>query len=139
MEQRQDSIETEVRTLAATVARVETNQTHAEELNKLRFESQKTALDQLSTTLTAFIGRIEGIIDGSIETAQSRQAAKMVEDYFAWRRSVDEHVDASNLLHTAQAARGAGIVFALSGGKAVVLTLVALAGPVIALVSVLTR
>ena len=89
MEARQDSIETEVRTLAATVARVELNQEHATELNKLRFDALDTGLKALTGIVTDFIKRVEGIVDGTVETGQGRAGREMVADYQSWRRDVD--------------------------------------------------
>ena len=89
MESRQDSIEQEVRTLAATVARVEQNQEHATELNKLRFDALDTGLKSLSGQLTDFIKRIDGMISGEVETTQAREGRALVADYQRWRDEVD--------------------------------------------------
>lgn len=89
MEQRQDSIETEVRTLAATVSRVELNQQHSTELSKLRFDAIDNGMRSGFSELGAFQTRIEGMLDGSIQTQQQRQGAEMVADYLAWRKNVD--------------------------------------------------
>lgn len=89
METRQDGMETELRTLAATVGRVETNQNHAEELNKLRFASLETSVNGIAAQLAAFISRMEGIITGEVQTAQTRQGAEIMADYMRWRKEVD--------------------------------------------------
>lgn len=89
MEQRQDSIETEVRTLAATVSRVELNQQHGTELAKLRFDALDNGMRAGFSELNSFQSRIEGMLDGTIQTAQQRQGAEMVADYLVWRKNVD--------------------------------------------------
>ena len=94
IERRQNDIETEVRTLALTVGRVEQNQNHAAELNKLRFDAIDTGVKTLTTDLTGFMARIDGIITGEVETAQTKQAAAMVADYVKWRGEVDRRLAA---------------------------------------------
>lgn len=89
IERRQDNIETEVRTLASTVGRVEQNQVHAAELNKLRFDALDMGVKTLTADLTGFMARIDGIISGEIETAQSKRGAELVKDYMEWRDGVD--------------------------------------------------
>lgn len=139
MENRQDSMEQTLANLGATVARVETNQAHAEELNKLRFESQKQGLDTLTGTVGAFIARIDGIISGEIETAQSKQGLRIMTDYLAWRERVDTHIDESTVLHASQASQRQGMIFALSGAKATILLAAAIASPIVAIVVALIR
>lgn len=78
--------------LTSTVARVEINQTHAEELNKLRFGALDTSVSNLGTDLKAFMARIEGMISGEVETVQSREGREIVADYQRWRATIDAHV-----------------------------------------------
>ena len=100
MEARQDSIETEVRTLAATVARVETNQIHSTELNRLRFDALDSGLRAVSGQLADFLKRFEGILSGEVDTAQSRAGRELVEDYREWRASVDAALDSHDTFVT---------------------------------------
>lgn len=139
MENRQDNMETAIASLAATVSRVETNQQHAEELNKLRFDSLGKSMDNIGGTLSQFIGRIEGIIDGTVETNQTRQAASVMSDYLRWRERVETHIDESEKVHLAAASRNDGVVFALTGGKAIILTIMAVVSPLIAIFVALTQ
>jgi hypothetical protein len=90
IEARHETLEAEVRTLAATVARVEVNQINAAELNKLRFDALDTGLKSVGAQLGDFIRRIEGLITGEVQTAQTREAAQMVADYEKWRDGIDE-------------------------------------------------
>ena len=99
MEQRQDSTETEVRTLAATVARVEQNQIHASELNKLRFDSLDLGIKSLAGQLDTFTKRVEGILTGEIETPTGRQGREIVADYKEWRQEVDDDREAQAILN----------------------------------------
>jgi hypothetical protein len=89
MDQRQDNVEAQVRDLATTVARVESNMNHSAEVSKLHFESIENGQRLLSSQLTDFVRRTEGIISGEIETAQTRAGREMVTDYIEWRKTVD--------------------------------------------------
>lgn len=100
MEEKHDDLAREVQGLTATVARVELNQKHAEELNTLRFTALDTALGSLSGKLDAFMGRVEGIVSGEIETAQSRTGAELVDDYRKWRDEVDDRLDTHDKFET---------------------------------------
>ena len=93
MEEKHDDLAREVQGLTATVARVELNQKHAEELNTLRFTALDTAISSVSGKLDGFMARVEGIVSGEIETAQSRTGAGLVEDYREWRAEVDGRLD----------------------------------------------
>src|SRR5690349_5965607 len=134
METRQDNMETALHSLSATVARVETNQTHAEELNKLRFDSQKTSIDTMAGKLDAFIARIDGIIDGTVETAQTRQAKEVMAEYRAFVGDTKTRLGNLEDRNLERDAQTGGVVLALSGAKAVALFLLAAAGPVVALI-----
>ncbi len=93
IEQRQDDMERAIHALESTVGRVEQNQAHAEELNRLRFNSLDTAVLTLSTDLKGFMARIEAMISGEVETSATRQGRQLVEDYKAWRREISMQVD----------------------------------------------
>lgn len=81
--------------LTGTVNRVEANQNHAEELNKLRFTALDTSVSSLSTDLKGFMARVEALITGEADTAASREGRALVADYHAWRREIQEQVDAN--------------------------------------------
>jgi len=100
MEEKHDDLAREVQGLTATVARVELNQTHAAELNGLRFSALDTAVGTLTGNLAAFMSRIEGIISGEIVTAQSKTGAEMVEDYRKWRDEVEDRLNAHDKFET---------------------------------------
>jgi hypothetical protein len=93
MEQNHESLSREFTLLAGTVSRMEQNQVHAEELNKLRFNSLDTSVHGVSVDLKGFMARIEGMISGEIETAQGRQGRELVDDYRRWREEISEQVD----------------------------------------------
>jgi hypothetical protein len=139
IEKRQDGIEQEVRTLTATVVRVEQNQNHGEELNKLRFDALTAAVGNVGGTLAAFITRIEGIVTGETETAQSRQGRELLRDYLEWRETVDDHIEKSKLERATGAAKTQGMVVALTGGRALVLTLAAVVAPIVAIIVALSN
>ena len=89
IEGRHETLESEVRALTATVSRLEQNQVHSLELNKLRFDALDTGIRANGNQLTEFIRRVEGLISGEVQTEQTRQGREMVEDYQRWRRDVD--------------------------------------------------
>lgn len=97
MEENHAVLAKEVGTLTGTVARVELNQRHAEELTKLRFDAIDTSLGTVTGKLDSFVTRIEGIITGEITTAQSKQGAEIMADYQKWRASVEERFDRTDL------------------------------------------
>ena len=100
MEAAHEILAREVSGLTTTIGRVELNQQHAEELNKLRFDAGSEAQKQLSTKLDVFIDRIEKIINGEVDTAQARQGQQMVADYLQWRKDVDADRDEAANVHT---------------------------------------
>ena len=75
--------------LAATVERVELNQRHAEDINKLRFDALDMTVKQMGSDLKGFMARIEGILSGEVQTSASREGRELVEEYQAWRKGVD--------------------------------------------------
>lgn len=80
----------DVASLAGTVERVALNQQHSDELTKLRFDSLDTGLGTLKDTLDRFMGRINALITGEVRMPQAEQ---MVNEYLAWRASVDKALD----------------------------------------------
>jgi hypothetical protein len=78
-------------------------------------------------------------VTGETETAQSRQGRELLRDYLEWRETVDDHIEKSKLERATGAAKTQGMVVALTGGRALVLTLAAVVGPVVAIVVALTR
>lgn len=100
MEEKYDDLAREVASLTGTVARVEQNQTHAAELNQLRFNALDTAISGVGGKLDSFMARVEGIITGEVETAQSKQGAALVADYQKWRAGVEERLDRHDTFET---------------------------------------
>ncbi len=159
VERRHETLEGEVRALVQTVSRVEQNQEHATELNKLRFDALDTGVKSIGGQLGDFTKRIEGILTGEVETVQGRQGQQLVAEYKIFHDKTLERLDmledhsgtvleakatAAEALVKATAveaaaqlksARQEGVVFALTGGKAVLLTLAAIAGPIIAVIA----
>src|SRR5689334_7250190 len=116
MEARQDTAETALNNLSATVLRVEHNQTTSDKLNELRFAALQTKVDTVGATLNEFIKRIDGIISGEIETAQTRQGSQIMADYLAWRAKTDARIEAVEDASVEAKARNAGRLDALSWG-----------------------
>lgn len=128
MEQRHETLEVEVRTLASTVSRVEMNQNHAVELNKLRFDALDTGLKSIGGQLTDFTKRMEGILSGEVETAQGRQGAALVADYVEWRKAVDRDRDAQAVINGQMRLLGRlAVLLTIGGGVTTVCSIVALA------------
>lgn len=100
MEEKHDDLAREVAGLTTTVGRVELNQKHAEELNTLRFSALDTAVRTIDTKLEQFMARIEGIITGEIQTAQSKQGAEILGEYQVWRTSVEARLDKHDTFET---------------------------------------
>lgn len=96
MEQNHAALAKDVASLAGTVSRVETNQKHAEELSKLRFDSLDVSVGTIRETLDRFMGRINAIISGEVRLPQSEQ---MMTDYFNWRAGVDRSLDEQAVLN----------------------------------------
>ena len=89
LEANHETLAKEVGALTATVGRVEINQQHAEELNRLRFSSLDLSVGNLTSELKGFMQRIEGMISGEIDTNQAREGRELVADYKRWRDDVD--------------------------------------------------
>ena len=89
IEGKYEDLAKQVAGLTSTVERVELNQQHAEELNKLRFGSLEQGMGTIAGKLDNFMARIEGMIDGTVQTTQTREAQERVRDYEEWRSQVD--------------------------------------------------
>lgn len=89
MEISHEALAREVGVLTTTISRVEMNQNHAEELNKLRFDALGNTLSGIETKIGTFITRVEGILSGEISTAQSKVNQDLLSDYRQWRGRVD--------------------------------------------------
>lgn len=139
LSRRVDKLEETVGSLSGAVSRVEVTVEHVRQLSELRFNSLETALKVIDGNLAGFMRRIEGVMTGEIETAQTRQGQKILADYEAFRERMEAHVEESNLIHASAAAKGEGVVLALSTGKAFLLLLIALAGPVITILVAANR
>ena len=92
LEAKQDELAADVTSLKGTVSRVETNQLHASELNKLRFDALDASIQSSTAKLDQFMTRIEGLISGDVQTNQTREAAAILADYHRWRQSVEERL-----------------------------------------------
>ena len=89
MEQRQEGFDQRLSSLTQSVARVEQNQEHATELNKLRFDALDSGMRAIGAQLSDFIKRIEGIMSGEVQTNQTREGQALVAEYREWRDEVD--------------------------------------------------
>lgn len=90
----------EVAGLTSTVARVEQNQVHAEELNKLRFSSLDTAVTNVAGKLDAFMARVESIITGEVQLPQAKAWETRQAEEERWREKVDERLDGHDTFET---------------------------------------
>jgi seryl-tRNA synthetase len=125
MEVSHEALAREVAGLTTTIGRVELNQNHAEELNKLRFDSVNQSivqvegkLDKHASSFNAFIERIEGIIDGTIQTGQTREGQKVLAEYELWRGTVETRLDEASTL-AIQLRFLSRIIVVLTGGSLV--------------------
>lgn len=100
LEQNHEALVGQVVSLAGTVARVELNQQHAEELNKLRFGALDQAVGSIAEKLDTFMARVEGVITGEVQTAQSRRGQELVADYQQWRAGVEDRLDKHDRFET---------------------------------------
>lgn len=89
IEARQDEQAREQADLKSAVARVEQSIVHQNQLYERDFKSLNESVGRMGSVLDKFMARMEGLIDGSIETTQTRQGRELVEDYQDWRREVD--------------------------------------------------
>ncbi len=118
MESAHESLAKEVGGLTTTIARVEMNQTHAEELGKLRYDSLVDSVNQIKSKMDLFIDRIEKVMSGEATTPQGRAGEKMVEDYLKWRADVDSDREDTETLKT-QLRFLSRLVVVLTGGSVV--------------------
>jgi hypothetical protein len=102
LETAHEALVVQVSGLSTTIARVEQNQTHSEELEKLRWDALNLSLNQMDARvqrqterLTAFIERIDKILSGEIITARS---SEMLAEYKEWHDSVEERFGEANTL-----------------------------------------
>ena len=133
METKHEELAREVAVQGQTLARVELNQKHAEDMNKVQFGALDTGLKLVNSTLDAFIKRIDGIISGEIETAQTRQGTQMVADYMKWRGEISKAVDDIKDEQAIAKARTSGRVDILSWGKVGLLTLAPIAAVIVSI------
>jgi hypothetical protein len=92
-----ESLVRDVAALAGTVARVELNQAHAAELNKLRFDSLDASITGVGATLERFMSRINAIVSGEVKTPREQQGDELVRDYIEWRDRVDHRLDTQDV------------------------------------------
>lgn len=93
LEQNHEALAKDVAALTGTISRVEQNQQHLEELNRLRFGSLDNSIAGVTNKLDAFIARIEALLTGEVQTPQMRSGNELVADYKAWRASVDKEIE----------------------------------------------
>lgn len=153
MEQRQDNQETQLRELASVTAEIRLGVQHGGELSKLRFDAIEGGLNTQRIMLSDFIKRMEGLISGETQTAQSKQ---LLEEYSKFRTNTTERldaiedrtarIDAEEVLKRLKAqedralridSRNSGIFASFTGAKAVLLVGAAIASPVITIIAIL--
>lgn len=130
METRQDTMESKVTDLTAVVTRVEQNQNHVAELNKLRFDALDTGVKTVDTKVSAFITRMEGLLTGEVQSHAT-------EEYAKFRNSTESRLEAIEDRAMRVDARNQGIFATFTGSKAVILVIAALASPIITIVAIL--
>lgn len=120
LEEKHDDLARTVASLTSTVTRIEANQTHAAELNKLRFDSLDIGLNAVKHELDGFMARIESIISGETVPASARQGQELVADYQRWRQTVEDRFDRQGLT-----------IARWGGGIAVLVVLINIAAPLV--------
>lgn len=98
MEQRHEELAKEFSSLASTVGRIELNQSHQTELNKLRFDALDKSMTDLDATLSTFMARINAIITGEVKLPQTASGEQLIADYREWRENTDRRLDAQDVL-----------------------------------------
>jgi hypothetical protein len=104
LSRRVERLEGQMSVLSLTVERVEANQNHAEELNKLRFDGLDRSLTGLAGEVKAWMTRMEGVFTGEVQTAASRdlkaakeqaerEGALVMGEYMKWRGEISNTVD----------------------------------------------
>lgn len=139
LEQNHELLARDVTTLSATVARVELNQTHAADLNKLRFDALDVGLGTLKSTLDAFMARINGVVSGEIKLPQAVQGEQLVADYLAWRKVVDGRLEDGERARLSDSSSRKGVFETLGVGRSVVLFGISLVGGALAVADVIAR
>lgn len=131
LETTHEALSKEVGGLSTTITRVELNQQHAEEINKLRYDSMHTAIGQVevglqahSDKVTIFMERIEKIMSGETVTQATRAGEALVAEYQKWRAETDLRLDAQDVLGTQVKLLGRLAVILVGGS--VVTTVVAI-------------
>lgn len=127
LEEKHDELARHVAGLTGTVARIELNQGHAAELNKLRFDALDTGLVAVNSKLDAFMARIESIITGETVPATARQGQELVAEYQRWRATVEERFDK----HDADQTQTRLTIARWGGGLAVLAITVNIAAPLV--------
>lgn len=130
MEIRQDTMESKVTDLATVVARVEQNQTHTAELNKLRFDALDTSTKTIVENLTSFIKRIDSLMTGETTTANTRS---ILDDYAKFRDSTLTRLDELEDTDLKGSAKNDGVIQTFGAGKAVIVTAAAAITAIIAI------
>jgi hypothetical protein len=108
-------LETKYDELVQTVARVELNQKHAEELNRLRFDALDLNQKTLTTQVSEFIKRIDGLISGETEMPRQRD---LMADWVKWRGEVEADREAQ-AVRNGRIDLVAKVVYGLVGGNVV--------------------
>lgn len=146
MELKHEDLAKDVAAITATVGQVVLNQKHAEEINELRFKALDTSVGQIGADLKGFMARIDGIVAGDIETAQSRAGRELVADYTIWRKETDKRLaiieDVPTLVQKVEALeereqRRKGVLEAFSGVKGVLLMIAAILSPIVAAIGII--
>ncbi len=99
IEANHEALVKEVAALTSTVTRMELNQSHAAELNALRFSAIDTSIKSMSDVLDRFIVRINGIIAGEISTPQTKIGEAMVAEYQSFRKETIDFMDSQAVLN----------------------------------------
>lgn len=117
IESRQDDQGRALAALSGTVERVELNQRHAEELNKLRFDALDASLSLHAGKLDNFMTKIDNILTGVTELPAAREGREMVSDYKIWRQGVDTTLTQTRLWgRIATVLASSGVLGALVAG-----------------------
>jgi hypothetical protein len=158
MEQRQDNMEAKVSDLATVVNRVELNQQHATELATLRFNAVDTAVKNIDGTLERFMGRINAIVSGEVQLPQNQA---IMNAYLEWQRGVEarfgeldpglkdrvaeleakaiDPLNARVRILEDRSVREQGVFATFGATRTFILAFMAVLGPIVAIISILTR
>lgn len=111
-------LETKYDELIRTVDRVEQSQTHANELNKLRFDGLELGQKGIAAQMGAFISRIDALISGETEMPRQRD---LMADWARWRAEVDQDRE-GQAVRNGRIDLVGKVVWALVGGNIVAIT-----------------